>query len=98
MVKGLPQNVLEISRKVHVPALRKARQKEGAKVTIIGDRLLVNCKSYSFESFDRIPIKLQEVASDEEMYRTTSALQDEVPEHGLWLSTLRTNRCGQNGF
>ena len=54
MAEDLPQNVREIRRKVLVPALKKARKREGTKATIIGDRLLVNGKSYSF---DKIPKK-----------------------------------------
>ena len=73
--EDLPQNVREIRRKVLVPALKKARKMEGTKATIIGDRLLVNGKSYSF---DKIPKKWQEVSPDEEML--TGAIYDEEPE------------------
>ena len=45
MAEDLPQNVREIRRKVLVPALKKARKREGTKATIIGDRLVVNGKN-----------------------------------------------------
>ena len=61
-----------------MPALKKARKKEGTKATIIGDRLLVNGKSYSF---DKIPKKWQQVSPDEEMLRR--ATHDEQPEQTL---------------
>ena len=60
-----------------MPALKKARKREGSKATIIRDRLLVNGKSYSF---DKIP-KWQEVSPDEEMLRR--ATHDEEPEQTL---------------
>ena len=75
MAEDLPQNVREIRRKVLVPALKKDRKREGTKATIIGDRLLVNGKSYSF---DKIPKKWQEDSPDEEML--TGAIHDEEPE------------------
>ena len=77
MAEDLPQNVLEIRRNVLVPALKKARKREGTKATTIGDRLLVNGKSYSF---DKIHKKWQEVSPDEEMQITTKN-----PSR-LWLS------------
>ena len=78
MAEDLPQNVREIRRKVLVPALKKARKREGTKATIIGDRLVVNGKSYSF---DKIPKKWQEVSPEEEMlWRAT---HDEEPEQAL---------------
>ena len=61
-----------------MPALKKARKKEGTKATIIGDRLLVNGKSYSF---DKIPKKWQQVSLDEEILRR--ATHDEEPEQTL---------------
>ena len=78
MAEDLPQNVREIRRKVLVPALKKARKREGTMATIIGNRLLVNGKSYSF---DKIPKKWQEVSLDEEMLR--GATRDEEPEQTL---------------
>ena len=78
MAEYLPQNVREIRRKVLVLALKKARKREGTKATIIGNRLLVNGKSYSF---DKIPKKWQEVSLDEEMLR--EATRDEEPEQTL---------------
>ena len=77
MAEDLPQNVREIRSKVLVPALKKARKREGTEATIIGDRLLVNGKSYSF---DKIPEKWQ-VSPDEEMLRR--ATHDEEPEQTL---------------
>ena len=78
MAEDLPQNVREIRRKFLVPALKKARKREGTKATIIGDRLLVNGKSYSF---DKITKKWQEVSPEEEMlWRAT---HDEEPEQAL---------------
>ena len=78
MAEDLPQNVREIRRKVLVSALKKARKREGTKATIIGDRLLVTGKTYSF---DKIPNKWQEVSLDEEMlWRAT---HDEDPEQAL---------------
>ncbi|KAL9972411.1 hypothetical protein ACROYT_G018709 [Oculina patagonica] len=70
MAEDLPQNVREIRRDVLVPALKNARKCEGTKATIIGDRLLVNGKRYSF---DKIPRKWQNVsqAPDDEMHNTT---------------------------
>ena len=58
-----------------MPALKEDRKREGTKATIIGDRLLVNGKSYSF---DKIPKKWQEDSPDEEML--TGAIHDEEPE------------------
>jgi len=78
MAKDLPQNVREIRRKVLVPALKKARKREGTKATIIGDRFLVNGKSFSF---DKIPKNWQEVSSDEEMLGR--AIYDEEPDQTL---------------
>ena len=78
MAEDLPQNDREIRRKVLVPALKKARKREGTKATIIADRLLVNGKSYSF---DKIPKKWQKVSPDEEMLGRTS--HDEEPEQTL---------------
>ena len=59
-----------------MPALKNARKCEGTKATIIGDRLLVNGKRYSF---DKIPRKWQNVsqAPDDEMHNAT---HDEEPE------------------
>ena len=76
MAEDLPQNVREIRRDVLVPALKNARKCEGTKATIIGDRLLVNGKRYSF---DKIPRKWQNVsqAPDDEMHNAT---HDEEPE------------------
>lgn len=78
MAEDLPQNVRETRRKVLVPALKKARKREGTKATIIGDRLLVNGKSYSF---DKIPKNWQEVSPEEEMLRRAS--HNEEPEQTL---------------
>ena len=76
IAEDLPQNVREIRRDVLVPALKNARKCEGTKATIIGDRLLVNGKRYSF---DKIPRKWQNVsqAPDDEMHNAT---HDEEPE------------------
>ena len=74
MAEDVPQNVREIRRNVLVPALKNARKSEGTKATIIGDRLLVNGKRYSF---DKIPKKWQDVSSDDEMH---SASHVEEPE------------------
>ena len=76
MAEDLPQNVREIRRDVLVPALKNARKCEGTKATIIGNRLLVNGKRYSF---DKIPRKWQNVsqAPDDEMHNAT---HDEEPE------------------
>ena len=74
MVEDLSQNVREIRRNVLVPALKNARKSEGTKATIIGDRLLVNGKRYSF---DKIPKKWQDVSPDDEMH---SASHVEEPE------------------
>ena len=73
MAEDLPKNVCEIRRKVLVPALKKAREREGTKTTIIGDCLLVNGKSYSF---DKILKKWQEVSPER-------ATHDEEPEQAL---------------
>ena len=75
MAEDLPQYVREIRRDVLVPALKNARKSEGTKATIIGDRLIVNGKRYSF---DKIPKKWQNASpADDEMH---SASHDEEPE------------------
>ena len=61
IAEDLPLNVREVRKNILIPALKKARQNQGNKATIIGDRLLVNGKRYSF---DKIPKKWQSNGGD----------------------------------
>ncbi|KAL9978135.1 hypothetical protein ACROYT_G015622 [Oculina patagonica] len=54
IAEDLPHNVREIRRDILIPAFKKARETEGTKAAIIGDRLLINGKKYTF---DKIPKK-----------------------------------------
>ena len=61
IAEDLPHNVREIRRTILIPALKKARENEGTKSTIVGDCLLVNGKKYTF---DKIPMKWRSDAAD----------------------------------
>ena len=52
LTEDLPQAVREIRKTILVPALKEAKKLEGTKATIVGDRLIVNGKRYTF---DKIP-------------------------------------------
>ena len=71
IAEDLPLNVREVRKNILIPALKKARQNQGNKATIIGDRLLVNGKRYSF---DKIPKKWQSNEGDGNL-----AERNEVP-------------------
>ena len=61
IAEDLPLNVRELRKNILILALKKARQNQGNKATIIGDHLLVNGKRYSF---DKIPKKWQSNGGD----------------------------------
>ena len=54
IAEDLPLNVCEIRRTILIPALKKVRENEGTKATIIGDCLLVHGKKYMS---NQIPMK-----------------------------------------
>ena len=74
MAEDLPQNVREIRRKVLVPALKKARKREGTKATIIGDRLLVNGKSYSFDKIPKKSLPMKKCSGEQLTMKNLSRL------------------------
>lgn len=54
--EDLPKRIRDVRKKVLIPALKKARQEDGNKATIVGDRLVVNGKRYTS---DNIPKRWQ---------------------------------------
>ena len=52
--EDLPFHVREIRKNILVPALKKAQKTDGVKASIIGDKLVINGRRYTF---NKIPIK-----------------------------------------
>ena len=47
LTEDLQKSIQDVRKKILVPALKKAREDEGNKASIVGDRLIVNGKRYS---------------------------------------------------
>ena len=53
LAEDLPKSIRDVRKKILVPALKKARQDEGNKALIVGDRLIVKGKRYSANKIPR---------------------------------------------
>ena len=56
LAEDLPSVVRDVRKNILVPAMRRAKETEGTKASIIGDRLCVNGRKYSY---DKIPRRWQ---------------------------------------
>ena len=54
MGEDLPFYVREIRENILVPALKKAQKTDGVKASIVGDKLVINGRRYTF---NKIPLK-----------------------------------------
>ena len=81
MGEDLPFHVREIQKNILVPALKKAQKSDGVKASIVGDKLVINGRRYTF---NKIPIKWrpnQPQSQQNEIYDENTLVVDLPSEH-----------------
>jgi len=74
MAEDLPLNVREIRKNILVPAIKKAKEDANVKASIVGDKLVVNGRRYTF---NKIPMQWR---NDEVQQQDDPAQEIQDPE------------------
>ena len=80
MAEDLPFHVREIRKNIPVPALKKAKEDANVKASIVGDKLVVNGRRYTFS---KIPMQWRKDEVQQQDVLPQEIQQQDVPNQEI---------------